>query len=221
MRLRMLITAAGLLVAAGWAARAAYSGDVGSKPLILEKNEGEHRVRRPRGTPIAGLPFIIKVDRKNGGSQQMWLGTEEIKPGAQIPRHQHLGQDEILILQTGTAHVWLGDQGAGRACRRYRLHPFRDVDQSKKHRQRTDPARVRLLRAGLRRLSTLQFDGRRRAVHADDARRSCRLRRKRARALRIAFADELAVSELFGSVDASAASTCRDARDAQQQARAL
>jgi quercetin dioxygenase-like cupin family protein len=106
----MLITVAGLLVATGWAALAAYSGDAGSKPLILEKNEGEHRVRRPRGTPIAGLPFFIKVDRKNGGSQQMWLGTEEIKPGSQIPRHQHLGQDEILILETGTAHVWLGDQ---------------------------------------------------------------------------------------------------------------
>ena len=110
MRLRMLITVAGLLVAAGWAAHGAHSGDVASKPLILEKNEGEHRVRRPRGSAIAGLPFIIKVDRTNGGSQRMWLGTEEIKPGAQIPRHQHLGQDEILILETGTAHVWLGDQ---------------------------------------------------------------------------------------------------------------
>jgi hypothetical protein len=66
MRLRMLITVVGLLVAAHWAARAEHSGDAGSKPLILEKNEGEHRVRRPRGTQIAGLPFIIKVDRKNG-----------------------------------------------------------------------------------------------------------------------------------------------------------
>jgi mannose-6-phosphate isomerase-like protein (cupin superfamily) len=110
MRLRMLISVAGLLVAAGWATRPEHSGDAGSKPLILEKNEGENRVRRPRGTQIAGLSFIIKVDRKNGGSQQMWLGTEEMKPGAQIPRHQHLGQDEILILETGTAHVWLGDQ---------------------------------------------------------------------------------------------------------------
>lgn len=109
MRLRMLITVAGLLVAVGWAARGAYSGDASSKSLILEKNEGEHRIRRPRGSPIAGLPFIIKIDRKNGGSQQMWLGTEEIKPGVQIPRHQHLGQDEILILETGEAHVWLGD----------------------------------------------------------------------------------------------------------------
>jgi hypothetical protein len=76
MRLRMLITVA------GWAARGAYSGDASSKSLILERHEGEHRVRRPRGFPIAGPTFIIKVDRKNGGSQQMWLGTEEIKPGA-------------------------------------------------------------------------------------------------------------------------------------------
>jgi uncharacterized RmlC-like cupin family protein len=52
----------------------------------------------------------MKIDRKNGGSQKMWLGTEEIPPGGLIPKHKHLGQDEILIVQTGIAHVWLGTQ---------------------------------------------------------------------------------------------------------------
>jgi len=44
-------------------------------PLILEKSEGEHRVRKPRELPIPTGPFTIKVDRKNGGSHKMWLGT--------------------------------------------------------------------------------------------------------------------------------------------------
>lgn len=79
-------------------------------PLILEKGDGEHRVRRPRETPIPTGQFTIKIDRKNGGSQKMWLGTEEIPPGGLIAKHKHLGQDEILLIQTGSAHVWLGAQ---------------------------------------------------------------------------------------------------------------
>ena len=78
--------------------------------LILEKGEGEHRVRRPRETPVPTGPFTIKVDRRNGGSQKMFLSTEEIPAGGLIPRHKHLGQDEILLIQTGSAHVWLGTQ---------------------------------------------------------------------------------------------------------------
>jgi len=79
-------------------------------PLILEKDDGEHRVRKRRDTPTPTGPFILKIDRKNGGSQKMWLGTEEIPPGGLIAKHKHTGQDEILIVQTGTAHVWLGTQ---------------------------------------------------------------------------------------------------------------
>jgi len=82
--------------------------DTRGTPLILEKNEGEHRVRRPRETPVPTGPFTIKIDRKNGGSQKMFAGTEEIPAGGIIPRHKHLGQDEILLIQTGSAHVWLG-----------------------------------------------------------------------------------------------------------------
>src|SRR5258708_11196991 len=79
-------------------------------PLILEKDDGEHRVRRLRDTPMATGPFIMKIDRKNGGAQKMWLGTEEIPPGGLIPKHKHLGQDEIPLVQTGSAHVWLGNR---------------------------------------------------------------------------------------------------------------
>jgi hypothetical protein len=55
--------------------------DIRTTPLILEKSDGEYRVRRRRETPIPTRQFTIKVDRKNGGSQKMWLGTEEIPPG--------------------------------------------------------------------------------------------------------------------------------------------
>jgi|SRR5262245_15522224 len=70
-------------------------------PLILEKSEGEHRVRRARQIPVPTGVFTIKVDRRNGGSQKMWLGTEEISPGGVVPRHKHLGQDEIVLNSDG------------------------------------------------------------------------------------------------------------------------
>ena len=46
------------------------SANTAATPLILEKDDGEHRVRRLRDTPMATGPFIMKIDRKNGGSQK-------------------------------------------------------------------------------------------------------------------------------------------------------
>jgi len=91
-------------------AAAQSAPDTVTKPLILEKDEGEHRVRRPRETPMPTAEFMIKVDPKNGGSRHLVLGTESIPPGGQIARHKHLGQDEIVLIQTGSAHVWLGNE---------------------------------------------------------------------------------------------------------------
>ncbi len=87
-----------------------------AKPLLLEKNEGESRVRRipadnvsvPMSVPAS--QFMLKVSPKNNGSQHLVLGTEELPPGALIRTHKHMAQDEILLIQTGTAHVRLGDQ---------------------------------------------------------------------------------------------------------------
>jgi len=79
-------------------------------PLILEKDEGEKRVRRPRSRPVPAPGFIIKVDRVNGGSQHFYAGAEDIPPGGVIPFHRHHGQDEILVVQTGSGHAWLGDK---------------------------------------------------------------------------------------------------------------
>ena len=88
-----------------------YAQSQSAKTVVLEKNEGEKRVRRPLGSlPIPSDEFILKVTPQNSGSEHLVLGTEDIPPGGVIPRHKHLGQDEILLIQTATAHVTLNDK---------------------------------------------------------------------------------------------------------------
>jgi len=82
------------------------------KPLLLERNEGELRTRRihaDKSVP-ASSQFMLKVSPKNNGSAHLVAGTEELAPGAAIAKHRHLAQDEIVLLHSGKAHVWLGDQ---------------------------------------------------------------------------------------------------------------
>jgi quercetin dioxygenase-like cupin family protein len=76
------------------------------KPLLLEKNEGERRLWRE---PDHG-DFMLKVSPQNNGSRRLVFGTEDMVPGDEFPRHQHLSQDEILWIEKGTVHVRLGDQ---------------------------------------------------------------------------------------------------------------
>jgi quercetin dioxygenase-like cupin family protein len=107
------ILALGSAVAAGQPKR--KRAETTAKPLIIEKNEGELRVRRipadstsvPMSMPSS--EFMLKVSPKNNGSQQLVLGAEEIAPGGRIRKHKHLRQDEILLIQTGTARVRVGD----------------------------------------------------------------------------------------------------------------
>src|SRR5215813_1046893 len=73
--------------------------------LILQADEGERRTRR-----TGDFPFILKVDKKNGGSPDMVMGTEDLKPGQAIPSHRHLHADEIVFIHKGTAEVALGEQ---------------------------------------------------------------------------------------------------------------
>ncbi len=81
-------------------------GSAAAKPLLLEKYEGERRVWRdsPPGD------FTLKVSPKNNGSKHLVMGTEDFLPGDSIPKHQHLGQDEIVFVQSGTVHVQVGGQ---------------------------------------------------------------------------------------------------------------
>jgi quercetin dioxygenase-like cupin family protein len=83
-----------------------------ARPLLLEKNEGELRTRRVHidKSPTASSQFMLKVSPKNNGSQHLVAGTEEVAPGATLPKHRHLLQDEIVLFHSGTARVWLGDQ---------------------------------------------------------------------------------------------------------------
>jgi quercetin dioxygenase-like cupin family protein len=88
------------------------SSETDATPLLLERNEGELRTRRVHmdKSAIASSQFLLKVSPKNNGSQHLVAGTEEIVPGATLPKHRHLVQDEIVLVHSGTAHVWLGDQ---------------------------------------------------------------------------------------------------------------
>jgi quercetin dioxygenase-like cupin family protein len=80
--------------------------------LMLERNEGELRTRRIHtdSSVPASSQFMLKVSPKNNGSQHLVAGTEVLAPGATLPKHRHLVQDEILLIQSGTAHVSLGEE---------------------------------------------------------------------------------------------------------------
>jgi mannose-6-phosphate isomerase-like protein (cupin superfamily) len=81
--------------------------------LVLKESEGERRVRRPRpARPGALGAFIIKVDEKNGGSKDLWMGYEDIPPGRGIPPHHHPYSGEILFIQRGTGMASLGSRQA-------------------------------------------------------------------------------------------------------------
>jgi len=77
-----------------------------SRGLILQEGEGERRVRRNAGKG----PFILKVDRQNGGSNDLVMGYEDIAPGVEIDRHMHLVADEILFVHRGTGVARLGER---------------------------------------------------------------------------------------------------------------
>jgi quercetin dioxygenase-like cupin family protein len=76
--------------------------------LILQSGEGERRVRRNAGKG----PFIIKVDRANGGSPDLVMGYEDIAPGAEIQLHRHVVADEILFVHRGEGTASLNGRKA-------------------------------------------------------------------------------------------------------------
>ena len=78
--------------------------------------------------PLLLVPFILKVSPQNNGSEHLVLITEDPPPGGSIPKHKHLGQDEILLIQTGTVDVWLGDEERDLWNSRY-AHTFNRIDK--------------------------------------------------------------------------------------------
>src|SRR5262249_38023931 len=79
----------------------------GTTGLILQADEGERRVRR-----TGDFPFILKVDKQNGGSTDFVMGVEDLKAGQAIPPHRHLHAAEIVFVHKGSALVTLGDREA-------------------------------------------------------------------------------------------------------------
>ena len=75
-------------------------------PLILAATDGERREFRTR----PGVTFTVKVDPKNGGSEHMAVVTEDMAPGDRIPVHRHPHADELILIQSGTGRVTLGDK---------------------------------------------------------------------------------------------------------------
>lgn len=80
--------------------------------LILEENDGEHRLRRPQGAVGSeSVPeFIIKIDKLNGNAEDFYVGYEVLKPGGMIPFHKHHNSEEVVILEEGGATVAVGDK---------------------------------------------------------------------------------------------------------------
>ena len=68
-----------LLIVVTLLAVTCYAQSQGAKTVVLEKKEGEARVRRPLGVlPIPTAEFILKVTPENSGSKHLVLGTEDI-----------------------------------------------------------------------------------------------------------------------------------------------
>jgi quercetin dioxygenase-like cupin family protein len=82
-----------------------------AKVVVLEKEQGEKRVRPARaGVATVPVEFTLKVTPQNSGSQHLVLGTQTIPPGGTVPKHRHLGQDEVVFLQSGKALISLNDK---------------------------------------------------------------------------------------------------------------
>ena len=83
-------------------------------PLVLQPNEGEHRMRRspPSSLSTLAAPFIIKVDERNGGAKDFVIFTEDVPVGQTISPHQHPHSEEVLFIHAGTGTAWLNGKEA-------------------------------------------------------------------------------------------------------------
>ncbi len=70
------------------------------------------RLPRP-GISVDKLPaFLIKVDSRNGGARNLLMLSEQMLPGAVIPWHRHLHEDEIVYTENGTINACVGNRTA-------------------------------------------------------------------------------------------------------------
>ena len=84
--------------------RPADVADGQGQALILNELEGERLLHRPPPGALSNLtaPFILKVDRRNGGAPEFVMLTEDLPPGQAISPHRHPNSDEIIFVHGGT-----------------------------------------------------------------------------------------------------------------------
>jgi quercetin dioxygenase-like cupin family protein len=73
-----------------------------SRGYVLGTADGERLINR-------GGDLIIKVDPSRG-SDNLSLGTQQVPPGAGIPRHRHAYMDEFIYVLEGSGTVTLNDE---------------------------------------------------------------------------------------------------------------
>lgn len=119
--IRFAYAVTGLLVAliatSGWTTNEHAPSNIGtarSEALILGASEGERRIHRPPPGALSNLtaPFILKVDRRNGGAPEFVMVTEDIPSGQAIPAHRHPHSDEIIFIHGGTGLASLAGRQA-------------------------------------------------------------------------------------------------------------
>jgi quercetin dioxygenase-like cupin family protein len=89
-----------------------------AEALILQESDGERRLHRPPPGALSNLtaPFILKVDRRNGGAPEFVMLTEDIPPGQAISPHRHPHSDEIIFIHGGTGLASLAGRQASVAA---------------------------------------------------------------------------------------------------------
>jgi len=96
-----------------------------AKAVVLQKNEGELRTRRPREIASPSSDFMLKIGPKTNGSKHLLLFTEKVLPGRVIPRHKHHGEDEILLIQTAAPTYGWATKSTTRSPERWYSFPLR------------------------------------------------------------------------------------------------
>jgi quercetin dioxygenase-like cupin family protein len=101
-----------LIASAAWTSATApvlahprdHAASAPAKGLVLQETDGERRIHRPPPSALSNLaaPFVMKVDKLNGGATDMVMFTEDIAPGQAIPPHRHLDTEEIIFIHAGT-----------------------------------------------------------------------------------------------------------------------
>ena len=77
-----------------------------SHQRIFQDGDGENLVRR--AGPMGGLPFVIKLDAKVGGSSDLFVFTETLASGQKIPWHRHDGCEEVMLVEEGGVTITVG-----------------------------------------------------------------------------------------------------------------